>query len=231
MFIPVYDDNPLRHVGRQYVTIAIIVVTTLIFFVFQSGAVIDGDRATALSFGLIPAVVTDYRVLPAEYDIIPEWATLVTYAFLHGDWFHLLGNMLFVWVFGDTVEDALGHFRYLLFYGLCAAAAAGTHILVMPESTAPLVGASGAASGIVAAYLMLHPRVRLWVLVLNKFPLPITAAWALGLWIALQVFNAVTAGDDPVAWWAHIGGLIAGAILIVFMRRPGVVLFDRGQPA
>ncbi len=228
MFIPVYDANPLRYVGRQYVTYGLIVVNTLVFVVFQSGIVIDADRAASLSFGLIPAVVTDYRVLPQAYDVIPEWATFVTYGFLHGDWFHLIGNMLFIWVFGDNVEDALGHFRYLMFYCLCAAAAAAAHIFIEPSSSAPLIGASGAASGIVAAYLMLHPKVRLWVLVFYKIPLPLTAAWALGAWIAIQIFNAFAAGDEPVAWWAHIGGLMAGAVLVVFMRRPDVALFDRG---
>ncbi|MCW2308737.1 rhomboid family intramembrane serine protease [Rhodobium gokarnense] len=227
MFIPLYDDNPLRSIGRQYVTLALIAFTTLVFVVFQSGIVLHADRAAALSFGLIPAVVTDYRVLPPGYEQIPEWATFVTYAFLHGDWLHLAGNMLFVWVFGDNVEDALGHVRYLAFYLICAAAAAGVHVLLLPQSESPLIGASGAASGIVAAYLMLHPKVRLWVLVFYKIPIPITAAWALGAWIGMQLLNAFAGGDDPVAWWAHVGGLLAGAVLIVVMRRPGVRLFDR----
>ena len=231
MFIPIHDDNPLRHVGRQYVTYAIILVSVLVFLLFQSGVMIEADRAATLSFGLIPAVFTDLKVLPAGYAVIPDEATLVTYAFLHGDWFHLLGNMLFIWVFGDNVEDAMGHFRFLIFYAMCAAAGAAAHVMMMPDSSAALIGASGAASGIVAAYLMLHPRVRLWVLAFNKIPLPITAAWALGIWIALQIFNAFGGGDDPVAWWAHIGGLVAGATLVVLMRRPNVPLFDRGLQA
>ena len=97
----------------------------------------------------------------------------------------------------------------------------------MSGSGVPLIGASGAVAGVIAAYLMLHPKVKIWVLVLFRIPVRITAAWALGFWVALQFFNAAMANDDNIAWWAHIGGLAAGAVLILFMRRPGVLLFDR----
>lgn len=230
MFIPLHDGNPLRFVRFPYMTTAIVVVTTLIFVLFESGIVIDALNASALAFGVVPAVLTREAALPTELDLIPGSATLFTYAFLHGDWMHLIGNMLFVWVFGDNVEDALGHLKFLVFYLLSAAGAALTHILMAPASEAPLIGASGAAAGIIAAYLMLHPDVKVWILALGRIPLRIRAVWVLGAWIAFQLFSLLTASpDDQIAWWAHIGGLLTGAALIVVMRRPGVPLFDR-QP-
>ncbi|MEZ5840400.1 MAG: rhomboid family intramembrane serine protease [Hyphomicrobiales bacterium] len=228
MFIPIHDGNPLRFVRFPIVTVTIIIVTSLIFVLFQSGIVINGMNASVLAFGVVPAVVNDIATLPDGLGFVPESATLFTYAFLHGDWMHLIGNMLFVWVFGDNVEDALGHLKFLVFYLLCAAGAAVTHILVMPASQAPLVGASGAAAGIIAAYLMLHPNVKVWILAMGRIPLRISAAWVLGAWIVFQVFNILIAGpDEEVAWWAHIGGLATGAALILVMRRRGVPLFDR----
>jgi membrane associated rhomboid family serine protease len=147
--------------------------------------------------------------------------------FLHASWLHLIGNMLFLWVFGDNVEDATGHFRFLLFYLACGAVAALAHSFVLPESELPLVGASGAVAGVIGAYLILHPRVRIWVLLLWRIPVRLSAMWVIGVWIAIQLVNALTVQGDGVAWWAHVGGLAAGAILILFLRRPGVALFDR----
>jgi membrane associated rhomboid family serine protease len=160
---------------------------------------------------------------------IGEEATLLTYMFFHADVFHLVGNMLFLWVFGDNVEDAMGHLRFLVFYLACGVFAALFHAWMLPDSDLPLIGASGAVAGVIAAYLMLHPRVGVWVLAFKVIPLRITAGLALGVWIALQVVMVAMPDMGPVAWWAHIGGLIAGAVLIFFMRRPGVPLFDRGM--
>jgi membrane associated rhomboid family serine protease len=148
--------------------------------------------------------------------------------FFHADVFHLVGNMLFLWVFGDNVEDAMGHLRFLVFYLACGVFAALFHAWMLPDSDLPLIGASGAVAGVIAAYLMLHPRVGVWVLAFKVIPLRITAGLALGIWIALQVVMVAMPDMGPVAWWAHIGGLIAGAVLILFMRRPGVPLFDKG---
>ncbi|MBC7337746.1 MAG: rhomboid family intramembrane serine protease, partial [Clostridia bacterium] len=129
--------------------------------------------------------------------------------------------------FGDNVEDALGHIRFLIFYLACAAAGALFHALVAPLSQAPLIGASGAVSGVVAAYLMLHPKVRIWVLVLFRFPLPLPAFVPLAFWIGQQFFMLLADGETNVSWGAHVGGILAGAILVLFMRRRGVPLFDR----
>lgn len=228
VFIPLYDTNPLRHVLKPFVTWTLIAVTVAIHLVVSLQPE-DSMRAVSVSFGVIPSVVEGTRRLPALYEVIPAPLTLVTYAFLHGDWMHLLGNMLFLWVFGDNVEDAFGHVKFLLFYLIAAAAAAMVHILVNPASGLPLVGASGSVSAIVAAYLLLHPNVKLWVLALGRIPLAIPAWVALGAWILFQLYNIAVQPDDNVAWWAHVGGLLAGALMVVLFRRPGVTLFDR-QP-
>ncbi len=129
---------------------------------------------------------------------------------------------------GDNVEDAMGHFRFLVFYLLCGIFAGLAHSWMMPDSPNPLIGASGAVAGVIAAYLMLHPRVRVWVLAFQFIPLRLSAAVVLGVWILTQFIMILLPEVGPVAWYAHIGGLIAGAVLIVFMKRPDVPLFDRG---
>ncbi len=228
MFIPLHDDNPLRHLPRPYVNYTLIGVTTLCFlmsFLASGDLGAPAINAAAIAFGFIPSVVNDYALAP-QY--VPATATYLTYAFLHADWWHLIGNMAFLWVFGDNIEDALGHLRYLAFYIACAMFAALVHSLSDPQSTAPLIGASGAVAGVVGAYLVLHPRVKLWILLLGRIPVRLSAMWVLGGWVVFQFFSAAAATEaDSTAWWAHIGGLIAGAVLIVLLRRPGVVLFDR----
>jgi membrane associated rhomboid family serine protease len=185
----------------------------------------------AVGYGFIPSVVNDFEDLPAIYVRVPEDATYLTYAFLHANWLHLGGNLLFLWVFGDNVEDALGHIRYALFYVACAVAAAFVHSSVNPASTAPLIGASGAVAGVVGAYLVLHPRVKLWILAFGRIPLKLSAALVLIAWALFQVFNIVVAQpDEAVAWWAHLGGMASGALLVVGLRRRGVALFDRNTP-
>jgi len=226
MFIPIHDANALKHIKVQYVTIGLIVTNVIVFFLSVMGSEAE-IQATVMGYGYIPAVAFDYAVLPPEYSLVPAPATYVTYAFLHGDIFHLGGNMLFLWVFGDNVEDALGHLRFLLFYVLCAVAGALLHGLLLPESQAPLIGASGAIAGIVAAYLMLHPRVKIWVLAFARIPLRIPAWIVLALWIGMQFVMLAVAGDDAVSWAAHVGGILMGAALVLFMRRSGVPLFDR----
>jgi membrane associated rhomboid family serine protease len=161
---------------------------------------------------------------------VPELVTLFTYQFVHGDILHLLSNMLFLWVFGDNVEDAMGHIKFLAFYLLSGVAGGLVHAGLSPSSAIPLIGASGAVSGVIAAYLMLHPRVRVWVLAFRIIPLRVPAVVVLGVWAVTQFVMVFLAppGGSGVAWWAHIGGMGAGAILVLFLRRPGVELFDRG---
>ena len=231
MFIPLHDANPLKRIHSQYVTVALIVLNVAIYVIFISGWVFSPNEEEAASFAVIPAKLMTAgmggETMLATGAYMPERFTLVTYMFIHGNWIHLLGNMLFLWVFGDNIEDAMGHLRFIMFYLMCGIFAALFHTWMNPESEIPLVGASGAVAGVIAAYLILHPKVKVWVLALWRIPIRITAAWAIGIWIAYQFVSLLFEGEENVAWWAHIGGLLAGATLILFMRRRGVVLFDR----
>lgn len=227
MFIPLHDSNSLKHIKTQYVTISLIVINTLVWLVTDAFVSEENFGRAAMGLGFIPAVVFDYAHLEPALQIVPDDATLITYAFLHADFWHLAGNMVFLWVFGDNVEDALGHVRFLLFYLLCAAAGALFHGLIAPTSEGPLIGASAAVSGIVAAYFLLHPKVRVWVLVLFRIPLPLPAFIPLALWIGQQFVMLVAGMDDNISWAGHVGGILAGSLLVLVMRRKGVPLFDR----
>jgi membrane associated rhomboid family serine protease len=225
MFIPLYDSNHLRSISLQYVTFGLIAANVVVYLATTLG----GDNfstAAVLGLGFIPSVVHDTAELPAQYVLIPESFSYITYAFLHADIFHLGGNMLFLWVFGDNVEDALGHLRYLIFYLLCAVAGAFVQGLVAPDSQAPLIGASGAIAGVVTAYLILYPRVKVWILAFARIPLRIPAYIVLALWILLQVVMFLAGGEDQISWACHVGGIVAGAVLVLVLRRRGVPLTD-----
>lgn len=230
VFIPLSDDNPLRVIRFQWVTIALIAANVAVFLLQN----IPAGQSAAASFALIPSELFQVRIFggPARgpYDALamPEGYTLLTYMFLHGDIRHLASNMIFLWVFGDNVEDAMGHLKFLGFYFVCGVCGALAHALALPASRVPLIGASGAVAGVIAAYLMLHPRVMVWVLAFRFIPLRISAAWVLGVWVVTQLVMVLLQPSDQVAWWAHIGGMVAGGVLIVFLRRPGVPLFDKG---
>jgi membrane associated rhomboid family serine protease len=245
VFVPLSDDNPLRTIRWPIVTIGLIILNIVIFILEYTAR----GQYVAGSFAIIPAELLKTQLLggpargPFDALPVPEGLTLVTYMFLHGDPLHLAGNMLFLWVFGDNVEDALGHLKFLVFYILCGALAGLVHALSAeygfaqllfkatalkePAGRVPLIGASGAVAGVIAAYLMLHPHVRVWILAFRFIPLRVTALLALGAWIATQFAMLLIPDTGPVAWWAHVGGVLAGALLVVFMRRPGVPLFDR----
>jgi membrane associated rhomboid family serine protease len=234
VFIPLHDANPLKSIDYQYVTVAIIVLNVAIYVIFQTGWIMTPNEADTAAFAVIPAELMGHGLslggqsfIPIGAFRLPERFTLVSYMFLHGSWIHLLGNMLFLWVFGDNVEDSMGPIRFIMFYLMCGIFAGVLQSWMMPKSELPLIGASGAVAGIIAAYLILHPNVKVWVLALWRIPIRITASWALGIWIAAQFANLIVDNDENVAWWAHIGGLAAGALLILFMRRRGVPLFDK----
>jgi membrane associated rhomboid family serine protease len=229
MVIPLYDINPRRTIRVPWVTYTLILACVLIYTVFQSGLAIDANFASVIGFGMIPA---DFPGLDLSTSAgIPEPLTLLTYMFLHGGWVHLFGNMLFLWVFGDNVEDAMGSVRFLMFYLLAGVAAGVAFAVSAPHSTTPLVGASGAIAGIVAAYLLLYPRVKMWVLILMRLPLKLSAMWVICGWLAFQIFNAIVNVDQETAWWAHVGGFVAGAVLTPFLRHPDVPLFGRDRLA
>ena len=226
MFIPLHDANGLEHIKFQYVTFGLIALNVVVFLFTGLGSE-QFAVATTYGLGYIPSVAFDRVDLPAELYVVPENLTYLTYAFLHADIFHLGGNMLFLWVFGDNIEDALGHLRFLLFYLLCAIGGALFHGLVDTSSQIPLIGASGAIAGVVAAYLILHPRVKIWVLAFARIPLRIPAWIALTLWIGFQFVMFAAAGEEQVSWACHIGGIITGAVLVFLLKRRAVPLFDR----
>ena len=217
MFLPLHDGVPLRHVKTPAAS-RLLMAVCLVAYPLTFYGPIGADWVVA-GFGLIPAVFFGTEALPDGLPFVPVWATVVTSIFLHGSWLHLAGNMLFLWVFGDNVEDAMGHLRFLVFVLLCGSVAGLTHALVDPESVRPLIGASGAVSGVVAAYLILYPRVRMWALFLNGIPLRVPAYWAIGFWIALQLVSAFFSADDNVGWFAHLGGFLAGVVLVRPLRR------------
>jgi len=230
VFVPISDENPLRSIQFQYVTIGLIALNVAVFVLEASGL----QPGIVAKFAVVPYTLLKVSVGggsaigPSEGLAVPEGYTLLSYMFLHGDILHLTGNLLFLWVFGDNVEDALGHVRFLAFYLVCGVAAGLAHAFMQPDSNIPLIGASGAVAGVIAAYLILHPRVRVWVLVFRFIPVRISAALALGAWILTQIVMLLLPEGDLVAWWAHVGGLMAGAVLVLIMRRRGVRLFDGG---
>ncbi len=235
VFVPLWDLNPLKRVRFQYVTLGLVLANCAVYFFFQAGLLVPVGDDVLVSFAVIPDKLIHNGILshpvinPAAPPVaFPEGLTLLTYMFLHGNFLHLAGNMIFLWVFGDNVEDAMGHVRFLAFYLICGIFAGLTHALVSASSSAPMIGASGAVAGVIAAYLMLYPNIRVWVLALYRLPLRLSAGFVLMVWIVLQVVSAFIDTEANTAWWAHIGGLIAGAILILFMRSPGVRLFDHG---
>ena len=225
MFVPLYDDNPYDETFYPYVTRGLVLLNVLVFVFIQLPIFHDDPAAIVINYGVTPAAVTMHERLTAV--AIPIEVTFLTYMFLHGGWMHLIGNMLFLWIFGDNVEHAMGRPRFLIFYLACGIAGGFAHYVSMPNSTAPLVGASAAIAGIVAAYLMLFPYAKVWVLLFARIPIRLAARWLLGAWIAFQFVNLFISTDVETAWWAHIGGLVAGAILVVFLRRPDVPLFAK----
>ena len=230
MFLPFYDSNPKQRIFLQVVTVGLIVINILMFVVFQ-GAVFD---IADFRLALIPVTFFAEQVRPPSLIFVPEEITLLSYMFLHGSWIHLAGNMLFLWVFGDNVEDAMGHVKFLMFYLLCGVAGGLTYAVATSSPDAALVGASGATSGVVAAYLMLHPRVKVWVLatLLIKFPLPLPAWIVLGAYVIWNVVMVLLGNSNSsTAWWAHVGGLVAGAALTPLLKHRNVKLFDRDLDA
>jgi membrane associated rhomboid family serine protease len=231
MFLPLHDDAPLRHIRRPIATWGLIGLNVLIWALGALG--LFGDLARLdTSLGVIPAVVTGRASLSPDLRIAPVWATFLISPFLHANFIHLIGNMAFLHVFGDNVEDALGSARFVLFWLLCAAAGVGAYVASAPDAEAPLIGASGAVSGVIASYLLFHPNVRVFGLVFNVVPVRVSALWIIGAWISLQVGAALLARGGDVGWWAHVGGVAAGLALTPLMRRPGAPFgWSRGAPS
>ena len=229
MFLPLYDGVPLAYLKAPLVTRALIGACAAAWLLTGLGLLPVSENRIVAGLGVIPAVLFGTAALPQGLPLVPEPITLVTSLFLHGSFLHLAGNMLFLWVFGDNVEDGLGHARFLVFFLLCGIAACLAHCLMNPLSTAPLIGASGAIAGVVAAYLILYPRVKVWALYFGRLPLQVPAMYAIGFWILLQVGSAFLSGDQDVGWFAHLGGLAAGAALTPMLRRRYDPVLARAQ--
>jgi membrane associated rhomboid family serine protease len=226
--IPLHDANPRLYIRAHYVTIALILVNALIF-ISQLG-IGDGQRFDAVAgYGVVPARFFDGLEVPAGLAGVSSPLTLITHQFLHADWAHLAFNMLFLWVFGDNVEDALGHVRFVIFFLLCGVAGGLAQSIVEPESVTPVIGASGAISGVLGGYLVLYPRARLLVLAFLMIPLRLPALLVIGTFFAQDLLWGLTNAPAALgtAVWAHIGGFIAGAVLVVFMRNPRVPLWHK----
>ena len=226
--IPLRDDNPSRI--TPLVTISL-VVACVIVFVWQLSLGGRGDQQATYSLGLIPSVLFGIHHLPPALVLVPPAATIFTSMFLHGGWMHIIGNMLYLWIFGDNVEDAMGHARFLVFYLTCGVAAALTQALLDPQSTLPMLGASGAISGVLGAYLLLYPRARVLTLVPLGFFSQVVwlpAAFILLLWFGLQLLSNLftRSGSGGVAFGAHIGGFLAGMLLVGLFKRRGIPLFS-----
>jgi len=222
MVIPLYDDNPFERKQLPVVTWCLIAVNVVVFIIELGTMGVDRIDSMSLAWGVIPEHIMH------AFDGITPWrtcATLVTGTFIHAGWEHIVGNMIFLFVFGDDIEFALGRFRFLVFYLLVGIAANLGYVVVNAGSTTPLVGASGAISGVLSAYLMLRPCAYITTLVFVRIA-RIQAFWVIGLWIAIQLYRIVTNEQDDVAYLAHLGGLIAGAALFALMKPADVTLFE-----
>ena len=229
-FLPLHDDNPRVVIEYPWVTWGLIAACVIAFLYENSG----GDalyRHLIYGYGLIPAVLTGEAELGADLYEVPALATLVTSVFLHGGWWHLIGNMLYLWVFGDNIEDAMGHVKFLMFYMICGIIAGLAQVVADPDSVVPTIGASGAISGVLGAYLILHPRARVLIPIFF-IPVYVPAFLLLLFWIGFQVYAVLGAGvaGGGVAWLAHIGGFLAGVALIVPFRRKTMPLLGDRPP-
>lgn len=226
--LPLKDDNPADL--PPIVTVAVIVICALVFFWQLS---LGQERQAAVyAFGVVPAVLFNLASLPPALDAIPSEATVFTSMFMHGSWMHIIGNMLYLWIFGNNVEDAMGHVRYVVFYLLCGVLAVLGHALPNPDSTTPMIGASGAISGVLGAYLLLYPHARVLVAIPFGFifyTLSLPAGVVLGFWFVLQILSSAMAapGSGGVAFGAHVGGFVAGMLLVPLFKYRHVPLWQR----
>lgn len=217
--IPLRDDNPTR--TTPVFSYALIASCVLVFLWQVSlGARME---AAIYAYGLIPDVLLGDARLPPEIAAVPAWLTVFTSMFLHGGWMHLIGNMLYLWIFADNVEDRFGHGRFLAFYLLCGVGAAAAQALPEPGSQIPMVGASGAISGVLGAYMLMFPRAHVLVLIplgILTRVVHLPALLVLGLWFGMQLLSEMFAPVGAgVAFRAHIGGFVAGMVLLPVFRR------------
>jgi membrane associated rhomboid family serine protease len=234
---PIRDDNP--HFLTPYATYTIIALNAAAWALFQGLGSEPALSRSVCTLGLIPGELlgtlgagTRFPISQQAHCVIsggPAWYTAITSMFMHGGWLHILSNMWFMWIFGNNVEDSMGHLRFVLFYLLCGLAAAALQVASNPGSGIPMVGASGAIGGVMGAYVLLYPRVHVHLLIFLGFfvtTVAVPAIFMLGYWFLLQLiggFGSIGATGGGVAFWAHIGGFVAGAALILLFRDPKLV--------
>ena len=213
--IPLKDDNPTSN--RPLVTYFLIAACVFIFLVQLSSQSYKTGQLF-YSYGLIPSVLMGYNQLPLDLYAVPAYLTIFTSMFMHGGFMHLIGNMLYMWIFADNIEDSLGPTKFIIFYLLAGVGAAMTQVLMDTHSEVPMIGASGAIGGVLGAYLINHPKAKVLVLIPFGFfsqLLKIKALYVLGFWFILQFISS----GGGVAYAAHIGGFVSGMILILFFNK------------
>ncbi len=231
---PVSDDNP--SLLTPWATLGIIALNVLTWVLVQGLGTEPALAKSVCTLGLIPGellqTVQPGTHFPVGGGLIctlgdtPNWSTLVTTLFMHGGWMHLIGNMWFMWIFGNNVEDAMGHLRFIVFYLLVGLIASLIQIIASPNSAVPVVGASGAIGGVMGAYIMLYPRVNVHMfifLVIYMTTIAVPAIYMLGYWFLIQLIGGIGslgAQTGGVAFWAHVGGFVAGAVLVLFFKNP-----------
>lgn len=234
---PIRDDNP--HYLTPYVTYTIVVINVLAWFFIQGFGSEPSISRSLCQLGLLPGELLQLAPAGTTIQVGPNtlckitdnasWVPILSHMFLHGGWMHIIGNMWFLWIFGNNVEDSMGHFRFANFYLLCGFAAAGLQIMSNPSSVIPMVGASGAIGGVMGAYVLLYPRVTVHLLIwlgffVTTFAVP--AFWMLGYWFFIQLiggFSSLGRAEGGIAFWAHIGGFVAGALLVLIFQNPKLV--------
>jgi len=232
---PIRDDNP--HFTTPYATYGLIAVNALVWALLQGFGTEPALSSSVCQLGLVPADLLHTAPAGTSFPLTPDsvctlsgdgssWHTVITSMFMHGGWMHLIGNMWFLWIFGNNVEDAMGHFRFVLFYLLCGISAAALQTAFDPHSVIPMVGASGAIGGVMGAYVLMYPRVHVHLFVFLGFyatTFAVPAYFMLGYWFLIQLVSgsvAIGAQGGGVAFWAHVGGFVAGALLsFVFRNR------------
>jgi len=219
--IPIRDNVPSS--TYPIVTVGLIAINSVVFlYELSLGSRLSDFLST---FGLVPTRY--FHLVELEKAYITRFLPFFTSMFLHGGWLHIIGNMWYLWIFGDNVEDRMGHIKYLIFYILCGLAAGFVHLFTNPSSGLPTVGASGAIAGVMGAYLVLYPKARVWTLIPIFFFIrfiEVPAFIILGFWIFIQFISGTSAlmsspSQGGVAWWAHIGGFAAGAVLVFVFRK------------
>ena len=228
--IPLHDDNPTTI--TPVLTVALIVACVLVFL-WQLSLGPQLERMI-YALGVIPAVLLGHMQLPERVEVVAPVTTLFTSMFMHGGWMHLIGNMLYLWIFGNNIEEAMGRVRFIVFYLLCGIAAALAQALPDPQSQVPMIGASGAISGVLGAYLLLWPHARVLVAIPFGFYLHtvrLKAGWVLGFWFVLQLISSAgsVGQQGGVAFGAHIGGFVAGMLLVPLFKRRTVRMFNPGR--